>query len=126
MSISYRSGSYTESGISSCNATLPAGVQNGDLLIALIATDSATPQGASGFTQRGSGSNSVSRLLRLRGCTVNRSDQQKLVAAFDIGPGRQFLLLHVTNSNRQMFKSRPRLVVHQMASPRGFEPRLPP
>lgn len=53
--ITYRSGSYTVGGASSCNAALPAGVKNGDLLIATIATDSATPQGTSGFTQRASG-----------------------------------------------------------------------
>lgn len=53
--IDYRSGSYTVGAGSSCNAVLPAGVQNGDLLIATIATDSGSPQGTSGFTQRASG-----------------------------------------------------------------------
>jgi hypothetical protein len=53
MTIAFRSGTYTTS-TGSCSATLPAGVQNGDLLIALIATDSTAPMGTGGFTQQAS------------------------------------------------------------------------
>lgn len=53
--IAYQSGSYTVGGAVTCNATLPSGVLNGDLLIATIATDSSTPMGTGGFTQRATG-----------------------------------------------------------------------